>query len=93
MEGRCQEQRLFQYQLTAHNRTHIMMMIILICDHHNDDAVKNNDNEREGDNDETLAWGRDLIILFFPQKCLQTFFIFLSRAPRSPIFGKELKEK
>ena len=36
-----------------------------------------------GDNNEALTWGRDLINLFFAQRCLQTFFIFISRAPPS----------
>ena len=39
--------------------------------------------ERGGDNDYALTLGRDLINLLFSQRCLQTFFIFLSRAVAS----------
>ena len=37
----------------------------------------------------------DKFNLFFPQRCLQTFFIiiFFSHAPRSPMFRKERREK
>ena len=50
--------------------------------------------ERRGDNDEALTLGRDLINLLFSQRCLQTFFIFLSRAVASlaDVFEKNEKK-
>ena len=50
--------------------------------------------ERGGDNDYALTLGRDLINLLFSQRCLQTFFIFLSRAVASlaDVFEKNEKK-
>ena len=50
--------------------------------------------ERGGDNEDALTLGRDLINLLFSQRCLQTFFIFLSRAVASlaDVFEKNEKK-
>ena len=46
------------------------------------------------DNEDALTLGRDLINLLFSQRCLQTFFIFLSRAVASlaDVFEKNEKK-
>ena len=52
-------------------------------------------SESGGDNEKALTWGRDLINLFFSQRCLQKFFIFLSRALRSlsPSLARSLRSR
>ena len=56
--------------------------------------------EREGDNDEALTWGRDLINLFSPKDVYRrSLFFFLTLLARSrelassPMFSKRRKRK
>ena len=50
--------------------------------------------EREGDNDEALTWGRDLINLLFPKVVYRrSFFFFHAHSTRSRALADQRKEK
>ena len=82
-------------QKTRDSQCHrcLIFCVLKCCKIHEQSLVQFNwCCEHEGDNDEALTWGRDLIILFSPKMSADVLYFSFSRSALAD-FGKERKEK